>query len=305
MTMHSDMTPEWLAGGTDLLDRRRHGLSHGPVKPLPQDARLNAVTWRTDGGATIGAGVTVAAIAADARLAAAYGGLSGAAGDLATPEIRHVATLGGNIAQKSRCWYYRSADIACLKKGGNACPARTGNHLYGVAFDLGPCVAPHPSTLAAALLVYDARVTTTARTKVSLKDILGDGRDGARDHQLAPDEAIIEVTLPTPLTGERGDYRRAIGRAQSEWPLVELVTCLWIEGGVLRQARFAAGGIAPVPIRLSAAEAVLAGVPISALPIEDARRQAAVGAMPLAMTGYKLALLGGLVADALSRLTKT
>ncbi len=305
MTVHNDMAPEWLAGGTDLLERRRHGLSRGPVKPLPQDARLGAVTWRADGGATIGAGVTVAAIAADARLAAAYGGLTGAAGDLATPEIRHVATLGGNIAQRSRCWYYRSPDIACLKKGGSACPARTGNHLYGVVFDLGPCVAPHPSTLAAALFAYDARVTTTARSKASMTDILGTGSNGAHDHQLAPDEAIIEIMLPAPLAGERGHYKRAIGRAQSEWPLVELVTCLWIEGGVLRQARFAAGGIAPVPMRLPAVEAALAGASLSSLPIAEARRQVAVGAKPLAMTGYKLTLLGGLVADALEHLTKT
>jgi xanthine dehydrogenase YagS FAD-binding subunit len=304
MTLHSDTTSEWLAGGTDLLDRRRHGLSRGPVKALPQDTRLGAVTWRADGGATIGATVTIAQIAADSRLAAAYGGLTGAAGGLATPEIRHVATLGGNLAQRSRCWYYRSPDIACLKKGGTTCPARAGNHLYGVTFDLGPCVAPHPSTMAAALLVYDARVTTTARSKASLKEILGDGRDGAHDHQLAPDEAIIEITLPAPLAGEHGHYKRAIGRAQAEWPLAELVTCLWVEGGILRQARFAAGGIAPVPIRLSAVESVLAGVPISALPIAEARRQAAAGAKPLPMTAYKLDLLGGLVADALETLVK-
>ncbi len=304
MTLQSDMTPEWLAGGTDLMERRRTGLSRGVVKVLPQDARVGAIAWRADGGATIGAGVTVAALAADPRIAVAYPGLGQAAAGLATPEIRHVATLGGNIAQRSRCWYYRSPDIACLKKGGTTCPARAGNHLYGVAFDLGPCVAPHPSTLATALLAYNAGVTTTTRTRATLADILGDGTDGRRDHQLTPDELIIEITLPSPLAGEQGHYKRAIGRAEAEWPLVELVTCLWIEGGLVRQARIAAGGIAPIPIRLTAAEAVLTGASMSALPIADARRQAVVGAKPLPMTGYKLELLSGLLADALETLAK-
>lgn len=302
MTLYTDMTQEWLAGGTDLLDRRRHGLARGPVRALPQDPRLGMITWRDDGGATIGAGVTIARIAADGRLGTAYAALCAAAGDLATPEIRHVATLGGNLAQRSRCWYFRSPDISCLKKGGTVCPARSGNHLYGVAFDRGPCVAPHPSTMAAAMVAYDARVTTTARSNVSVLDLLGDGRDGARDNQLSADEVIVEVILPAPLTGERGHYQRAIGRAQAEWPLVELVACGWIDGGILRQVRLVAGGVAPVPFRLTAAEAVLAGAPVASLPIDEARRQAVIGAAPLPMTGYKLTLLSGLVANALEAL---
>ena len=85
--------------------------------------------------------------------------MAASAHGLATPQIRHLATLGGNLAQRSRCWYFRNPHIACLKKGGSDCPARSGNHLYHVAFDLGPCVAPHPSTMAAALLAYDATTT--------------------------------------------------------------------------------------------------------------------------------------------------
>ena len=76
----------------------------------------------------------------------------------------NLATIGGNLAQRSRCWYFRNPHFSCYKKGGSDCPSRAGNHLYGVAFDLGPCVAPHPSTLAAALLAYDATVTTDKRS---------------------------------------------------------------------------------------------------------------------------------------------
>ena len=116
----------------------------------------------------IGAYTTIAAIAADKQIAAAYPGIVAAAQGLATPQIRHLATLGGNLAQRSRCWYYRNPHIACLKKGGTDCPARDGNHLYGVAFDLGPCVAPHPSTMAAALLAYDATIITYQRSGLSI-----------------------------------------------------------------------------------------------------------------------------------------
>ena len=300
--MAHDMSSEWLAGGTDLMERRRHRLSRGPVLRLPSDARLAAITWRADGGATIGAGVTVETMAADARIVTAYPGLAAAAGDLATPEIRHMATLGGNIAQRSRCWYYRNPEIACLKKGGTACPARDGNHLYGVAFDLGPCVAPHPSTLAAALLAYEARVTTSTRAVASIEEVLGDGRDGTRDHHLVAGEWIAEIVLPPPLVGERARYHRAIGRAAAEWPLVELVTCLSLDGATIRDARLAAGGIAPVPIRLSAAEAALKGMPFGAMPLADVQRAAIATAKPLRMAAYKLGLLKGLIADALETL---
>jgi xanthine dehydrogenase YagS FAD-binding subunit len=111
--------------------------------------------------------VAIADVAGDQRLAPAYPGLAAAAGGLATPQIRAIGTIGGNLAQRSRCWYYRNPHMACLKKGDDTCPARSGNHLYGVIFDPGPCVAPHPSTLAAALLAYDATVTTSLRSHLA------------------------------------------------------------------------------------------------------------------------------------------
>src|SRR5439155_12137809 len=130
--------------------------------------------WGTDGSLRIGAFTTIAAIAADARIAAAYPGMAASAQGLATPQIRHLATLGGNLAQRSRCWYFRNPHIACLKKGGSDCPSRGGNHLYGVAFDLGPCVAPHPSPMATALLASDASVVTDQRT-LTIAKLSGDG----------------------------------------------------------------------------------------------------------------------------------
>ena len=187
--------PEFRAAGTDLSERRRSGVSTGPLIDIAAQPDMTSMLWGADGTLRIGAFTTIAAIASDSRIAAAYPGLAASAQGLATPQIRHLATLGGNLAQRSRCWYYRNPQIACLKKGGSDCPARSGNHLYGVAFDLGPCVAPHPSTLAAALLAYDATILTDRRSCLTIAELFGDGSDGTADNALMPGELIRGVEL--------------------------------------------------------------------------------------------------------------
>ena len=295
-------TAEFRAAGTDLSERRRSGVSRGPLIDLTASPDTTGIDWSADGAARVGAFTTIAALAADSRLTAAYPGIAAAALGLATPQIRHLATLGGNLAQRSRCWYYRNSHIACLKKGGTDCPARSGNHLYSVAFDLGPCVAPHPSTMAAALLAYEATVITDRRKDLTIGELFGDGSNGAADNALMPGEMIRSVQLPPPVAGERALYKRAISRSQAEWPLVELCARAVVSAGAFQLIRLTAGGIAPVPLRLSASEAALLGKPANAAAIANAARQAIAGAKPLPMTGYKLDLLDGLVRDLLEQL---
>jgi len=295
-------TVEFRAAGTDLSERRRSGVSTGPLMEIVPAADITGMHWGADGSLRIGAYVTIEAIAADKLIAAAYPGIAASAQGLATPQIRHLATLGGNLAQRSRCWYYRNPHIACLKKGGLDCPARGGNHLYGVAFDLGPCVAPHPSTMAAALLAYDATVITYQRSGLSIPELLGDGSNGAADNALQPGEMIRGIELPAPRQGERAFYKRAISRSHAEWPLVEVCTRAVVTDGAFQFVRLTAGGIAPVPLRLQAAEAALQGKPANGLNISVAAKLAASGAKPLPMTGYKLDLLEGVVRDVLEQL---
>jgi xanthine dehydrogenase YagS FAD-binding subunit len=293
---------EFRAAGTDLSERRRSGVSRGPLIDIKTSPDTIGMDWGADGALRIGACASIAAIAADTRIIEAYPGLAAAALGLATPQIRHLATLGGNLAQRSRCWYFRNPDIACLKKGGSDCPARSGNHLYSVAFDLGPCVAPHPSTMAVALLAYDARVTTDQRSGLTIDDVFGDGSNGAADNRLASGEMIRTVQLPPPLQGERALYTRAISRSHAEWPLVEVCARAVVSAGAFQFIRITAGGIAPIPLRLSAAEAVLQARPANPASIASAAQQAIAGAKPLPMTGYKLDLLRGVVHDLLERL---
>ncbi len=292
---------ELLAGGTDLMERRSSGISTGPVIDISGTPGLGSIDWAPDGSASIGALVTVDGLATDPRVRRAYPGLADAAAGLATPQIRRVATLGGNLMQRTRCWYYRHPDTSCLKKGGDTCPARDGNHLYGVAVDRGPCVWPHPSTLAAALLAHQAQVEVQDGGRLSVDDLYGDGSDGTRDHQLPPGQVLARVVMPVPVPGERAGYVRAISRAHAEWPLVEVVARLAVTGGLITLARVAVGGVAPVPIRSLDVEAELAGAPATAVSLARAAERAAEGAAPLPQTGYKLDLIRGTVLAALER----
>ena len=302
LALAGEQQAEFRAAGTDLSERRRSGVSRGPLIDLMRSSGTNDVEWDANGSARISAFTSIAAIAADPRLDAAYPGLTAAAAGLATPQIRQVATLGGNLAQRSRCWYYRDPHIACFKKGGSSCPAREGNHLYGVAFDLGPCVAPHPSTLAAALLAYDATVSANLRRHLTLGQLLGDGSNGRADHALEPGEIIESIELGIPVVDERALYKRAISRSYAEWPLVEVVVRAVLADGAFTLVRIVSGGIAPVPLRLVAAESAVQGAKANATTITNAVAQSTLGAKPLAMTGYKLNLLRGLVRDLLERI---
>jgi xanthine dehydrogenase YagS FAD-binding subunit len=156
--------------------------------------------------------------------------------------------------------------------------------------------------MAAALLAYDATITTDRRSGLTMADLLGDGSISHADHALAAGEMIKSIALPAPLAGERASYKRAISRSYAEWPLAELCARVVITDGKFQFVRLAAGGIAPVPLRLTAAEVALHGKIANAASIADAAEAATSGAKPLPMTAYKLDLLQGLVRDVLERL---
>jgi xanthine dehydrogenase YagS FAD-binding subunit len=298
-----DSLPEFRAGGTDLSERRRSGVSRGPLIDLTPTVEMIGVHWSPEGAARIGSMSSVSSIAADKQIEAAYPGLAAAAAGLATPQIRNVATLGGNLAQRTRCWYYRNPHIACLKKGGATCPARAGNHLFGLAFDSNPCVAPHPSTLGAALLAYDAAVDTNMR-RIAIAPLLDGGSEGKADNALARGEIITSVSLPPPLAGERALYKRAISREHAEWPLVEVVARAVVSDGVIRLVRLVAGGVAAAPLRLVAVEKALEGGPAAPAAILDAAAHCADGAKLLPATAYKVDLMKGLVRDLMEALVR-
>ena len=287
------------AGGTDLQERLRTTGATPHVLDLTGIPGFASVE-RTDTGTSLGAGVTVATVARD--LAGDYPALALTAAGLATPQVRTAATIGGNLLQRTRCWYFRHPHTSCLKSGGDGCPARDGRHLYGVVFDTAPCVHPHPSSLAMALLTYAATMDTTQRDGLSVGDLLGDGSDPTRDHLLADDEVLTRVVLPRTVAGERAAYFRAISRFEAEWPLVEaVVRVVRDDAGTVTSCGLAIGGVAPVPLRLDAVEALLMGSSLDDETVSAAAAAASEGARPLPQTGYKAQLVDATVREVLER----
>lgn len=290
---------ELRAGGTDVMARQRTGRSAGPYLDLHGNDSLRGTTWRADSSARIGAMTTVAELAADQRLQAAYPALTATAGALATPQIRSAATLGGNLLQRNRCWYYRNPGVSCFQTGGDGCPAREGVHLYSVVVDTSPCAAPHPSSVAMALLAYGAEVELHGLIARPVSALYGP--DPSRDHLLQQGELLTGVGLPVPVEGERASYHRAISRFEAEWPLVEAVAAVTLDGPVVRTAAVAVGGVARTPLRLPQVEELLLGRPISRALVESAADAATASCTPLPDTGYKVGLLRGTVLEVLEK----
>jgi len=292
---------DYRAGGTDLQERLRHDVRPRPLVDLTPLDDLTRIESGDDGGVTVGALVTVATVASD--LASSHPAVAQTAAGLATPQIRAVATIGGNLTQRTRCWYYRHPALSCFKSGGDGCPARDGDHSLGVVFDLGPCVHPHPSSIGMALLAGDAQVGVTGRGRLPAAALWGDGSDPQHDHQLVDGELLTHVHLPPPWPGERAAYFRAISRFEAEWPLVEAVARVVLDGDVVTHAAVAVGGVANVPLRLPAVEAALVGDAATQEALTRAAAAATEGVSPLPRTGYKVDLLAGTVLEVLERAT--
>lgn len=293
---------EILAGGTDLGERIRSGSATGPFVDISRIPGL----WELEVGPSetvLGALVTVEEVGDHPEIRRGHPAVASVCRALATPQIRTRATMGGVLCQRTRCWYYRHPDFSCFKSGGDGCPAREGNALYGVAIDLGPCVHPHPSSVALALIAYDGVVDTDRRRGLTPGDLFGDGSDPRRDHQLEPGELLTRVRMPSPGEvdgGTDGDaYVRVMSRAQAEWPLVECVARIRLEDGVITLARVALGGVANIPLRLAAVEERLLGARAGPDAFQDAAGLALQGTTVLPGGQDKRALIRGAVLEAL------
>ncbi len=236
------------AGGTDLMELRHKGIAKGPLVDLRDVDQGHIERLEADGSVRIGPLATLHQLATSPLLVPSYPGLVQAAGGLATPQIRARATLGGSLLQEVRCWYFRDAGVRCAKKGGLVCLAREGDARFHSAFANGPCIAPHPSTMAMALLAFDARVEVDGEQLLTIPELLGDGTDPTRTHALEPGQVLTAVVLPPPSPGEYSAYLRTIHRARAEWPLVEVLVRASGTPSAMQGVHMAAGGLANRPL---------------------------------------------------------
>ncbi len=297
-----DETCRPLAGGTDLVAMMKEGLSSPEklvnLKTIPGLAQM--MTGRN--GLRIGATVTLGHIAAHLSMTG-LPVLQQAIVQSASPQLRHMATLGGNLAQRPRCWYYRNPLTECWRKGGPMCYAFRGENREHVILGGGPCYAVHPSDPAVALLALDAVVTVvgpgTTRSVPLGEFYRAPSRQDRLGIALAPNELITEITIPSPAPGSRGAYVKVARRAAWDFALASAAVQVVLTDGVVQQARVALGGVATIPWRALEAEQALVGQQLTAEVIDSAARAATAGAKPLAQNGYKVDLVQGVVRQAL------
>jgi len=296
------------AGGSDLL-----GCLHDGVFPASTVVSLSAleslrgVTATVDGGLRIGALTTVAAVADDAAVHTRFTALSDAASQVASPQLRNQGTLGGNLCQKPRCWYYRG-EFHCLRKGGNTCFAFDGENRYHCILGGDACYIVHPSDTAPALasLGAVARIVGKGSSRaVPVESFhVPPSIDPQRETVLAPGEILTEIVLPAPVPGLRSSYRKVRERASWDFALAGVALALVLDGPRVTSARVFLSGVAPVPWRSKAAEQALVGRSLDAATITDAAEAAVAGAEPLEQNAYKVPLVKGLVTEQLERLAK-
>jgi xanthine dehydrogenase YagS FAD-binding subunit len=290
------------AGGLDLLDLMKEGLlAPDSLVNLRGAAGLDAIDVRPDGAARIGAMATLAKVAADERLRRWHPALVEAVSQSASPELRNVATLGGNLLQRPRCWYFRAIEFRCVRKGGGHCFALNGENQHHAVFDNASCAIVHPSTAATALVALGAEVALVddggqIRT-LKLEDFfLGPERDLQRENDLKSHEVLTDVTLAAPPAARRSAHVKAAEKSSFDWPLVDVAVALdFSNDGLCITASVVLGAAAPTPHRAKAAEAALTGSRIDEATAARAGRAALEGATPLPKNAYKLALIETLV----------
>lgn len=286
------------AGGVDLVDRMKEGISHPArlvgLSQVPGLGEIRELPAASGGGLRIGALATLADIAAHPAVRARFAAVAQAAEHVATPAVRNMATLGGNLAQRPRCWYFRSLDFGCKKKGGEVCFAQAGENQLHALFGNHTCAAIHPSTMATALVAYRARLTLAAAggtRQLALEQFFTPPElDVTRENQLQPGELITEVLLPAPAPGVRSAYLKQGEKESFDWPIADVAAVLEMDasGSRCRQASIVLGAIAPGPLRAVAAEQAVAGKPVTEGTAAAAAQAALVGATPMTHNRYKL-----------------
>jgi len=287
------------AGGVDLVDLMKEGIVRPArivnLKTIPE---LGSMTVEPSGDLRIGALVTLAQIATAVEIRTRYPALSHAAEHAATPQVRNAATIGGNLLQRPRCWYYRSAHF----HSEDADPATAGvrgEHQYHAIFDNQASAMVHASTPATALLAFGAGVELkdgSGRQRVVPLSafLLPPDAKRAHDADIQPGEILTAVIVPAP-DGRRSAYHKQTERESYDWPICDVAVVLRLDAEVVREASIVLGWVAPTPRHATAAEAVLRGAQLTEDVARRAARAAVEDATPLPKNAYKVPILEAVV----------
>lgn len=295
-----------LAGGTDLMGEIKEGVVEPATLVSLASLPGMAGVERTADGLIIGTMTTLAELEADEALARDYPALAQAVASVATPQIRNVGTLGGNLCQRPRCWYYRSPLFDCRKKGGAICFAVNGSSKYHAILGGVDCYIVHPSDIAPVLIALGAEATLVGpgetRT-LPLEDFFaGPERNIEAETVLETGELLTRVFVPAPVSGQRSVYLKARERRTQDFALASVAASLRVTGGVVERASLVLGGVAPTPWRAAAAEDALRGVPVAEVDADAVGQLAVRDARPLRDNHFKVRLAASLVRRAVATL---
>jgi xanthine dehydrogenase YagS FAD-binding subunit len=278
-----------IGGGQDLIALMKDYIAQ-PDRVVNVKT-LDATIAASGGGLRIGSAVRLAELAEHETVRREYPALAQAAGEVGTPQIRNVGTVGGNIAQRPRCWYFRNEEFDCLKKGGSRCFAVDGENQYHAILGGGPCHIVHPSSLAVPLVALGAtfRVVSPSgsRDVPASEFFVLPSENLFQENVLEPNAIVTHVVLP-PARGAKNATYEVRFKQSHDWPLAMCSAVLELAGDNVRTARIVLGAVAPVPWRATAAETVLAGRRVSDEVAAEAADAAVKDAVPMTGNGYKV-----------------
>lgn len=303
-----DEAPRPIAGGQDLITTMKdYSTRPSRVVNLKSIRGLDRIRVDARGGLSIGALVTLTQLEEHPVIRKSFPGISQAANSVATPQIRNLGTIGGNLCQRPRCWYFRIEEIVCLKKGGSECYAASGENKYNAIIAGGPSYIVHPSDLAPILVALGARVSVTGsagKRVIPLDKFFTLPSDGnlRRENVLQNDEIITEIQVPASQLAARSTYLKFKERESLDFALASVATALQLmPNKTVKEARIVLGGVAPIPWRVQEAEKYLVGKTINRDVLAETAKLALKDAQPLEKNAYKVPLTQTLVRRALAQ----
>lgn len=296
------------AGGTDLLGCLRDGVFGAKkVVSISQIEGLRGISQTKKGGLRIGALATISTVADSSIIQEHYTALAHGAAEVGSPQLRDQGTLGGNLCQRPRCWYFRG-EFHCLRKGGSKCFAFEGENQYHCIFGGEGCYIVHPSDTAPALLALGAAVRVSSLKGPRIVPLeqffLLPAQNLEKENTLAENEIVTDILLPPSLQGFRSSYRKVRARQAWDFTVAGVALALTFKGNQVETARVVLSGAAPVPWRSREAEKMIIGKVLDAHMIRRAAEAVVSKAQPLNHNGYKITLFRGLLEEELAKIAQ-
>jgi xanthine dehydrogenase YagS FAD-binding subunit len=290
------------AGGVDLLDlMKEHLFEPKRLVNIRNIKGLDKIEEK-DGGLVIGPLATLAQIAEHPVIKQKYTALAEACGHAATPQIRNMATVGGNLLQRPRCWYFRNESFHCRKKGGEICYAQEGENQYHAIFNNRLCAIVHPSAAACALVALGATIMVKGGKEpqeVKLEEFfILPSDDLHRENKIETGELITEIRVPAPRG--KSFYIKEMEKQSFDWPIAEVVAVIEKDGDTVKSASIILGAAAPAPHRAKETEDALVGKKLDDATILEAAKASMGKATPLALNQYKVGLFPAVIARAIT-----